>query len=684
MQIQKNFQKQIDLLIEMAGSEANYETLSEELADLEKEITAKKEEVKDAKKEMKDDKYIKDNDRIIDENIKIGLENKIQVYEHEKDKIMKNLTKASLDEEDTHQSLNNILNRITSLKKLLEALEEKLKHSQREPSLKTFYESMIEKANKDLEELALKKESVKKQYDKVKDTLAYFGNKRNDLEEKIKTLKAKLEDTLTALKTPNFYVDEVLKKKDEEIVDTLSQELEDLEQERLKIITDPVYIGHEAMKLYLENDLPASLAAIKELVTIVKAKPYMTEDKSKLKPLLEQAELKLEEFANIMDNNTYLGKDTKIIEERKSYIKEQLDEIAKKEKTIQTEIEKIDQETVKMISNRLNEVETLYNQLKEEYDEYKEIVFEEDDTASKRKKTTLQTAYNRKKEEMDAVYKVFQAYQSELEEAIIKSKKLEIDLLENMQAKKQQLLKEADELKIDKTVKSKTKDILAMEKDKATLKQLSDTVDAIKHAQKYSKNVLDIYQEIEKLLTKEASLEEQEETLDAKDFVNLEEFRIPNNEEEDNQEQLTEEKEPSSSPEIVNNSPEVTPSPEESLIKIDPAITEEQPLPIAEKILQTADENLEDTLVFPPRQSIEPEIERYKVISVEELPINSKKGENLDTLDASLDQPVKEDTMETLDTIPPLAEQPVSNEQTDESEYLSFNDILNGDGLNGD
>ncbi len=599
--MQKEFQKLVDYLLNMANSDNNYEDITEEIKELDKEISLKKNEVKQAKMTMSTTNYAKENDRIIDENIKIGLENKRLVYNHELEKTMRHLNKASTDEEDLHDSLTTVVMRLKSLRSLEEVLNEKLKNSDK--SLEPFYESMLAKENEEKTKLLQKKEQLTKQYDEVKERLSYYGNLRVDIESKLTNIKTRLEDTLTALSNPNFYVDEILKKKDEEQIDTLNKELEDLETQKLKLITDPVYIANEANNLFLEEDYPATLNCLKELVTIIKSKPYMEESLNNLKDKLSQSEETLEAFTSEIENKTYLGEDSKIVEERIDYLKNKLDELSNQEKIIQEKINKIDRQEIINIDAKMTNVHNLYDTLKDEYEEYKNIIFNLDENTSPRKKASLQSAYTRKKQEMEQVNTILNNYQKELETLILQSEKLQnielVKIKEEYQAIDQEILS------LKKQGKTKVKDILAMEKDKNTLKELSDDVEAIKHRQKFKKTADEVYNELETLLTgqKKVAVEEKEV---------LNDFRI--------------EEEP-----IV------------PLIK-EPYET------VNKTVLETADQNIDDTLVFPPRNM--PNKERLKVVSIEPLktPNEEKKVEQLETLNTN-----------------------------EEDEYISFNDILNSE-----
>ena len=246
-----------------------------------------------------------------------------------------------------------------------------------------------------------------------------------------------------------------------------------------------------------------------------------------------------------------------------------------------------------------------------------------------------------------------------------------------------------------------------------------------------------------------------EPALNQKDFVNLDEFKIEEEKEEtpvyetspidseiDNelQEEIIEKEEPKS---IVNEEPVIeeplfkeikneTFEPNVEPISLEPQVTDDiidTTFKPDEKILQAADQNLEDTKVFPPRSSVIPSEERYKVVNVEELPIKEKEiqeppapsvlSENLDseilpqnlepsvlseipvssimsespnssvlseTFEPSvIPSPVEslEEPVPVLETVPESLTSEPNAENNNNNDYISFNDILNGDGYNG-
>ena len=628
--MQKNLQDKIDLLVEMSGTNNTYDMILEELNNVLRDIDYKKSEVKKAKLAMHDDKYLRNNDRIIDENIKIGLENKRCVYEIELETVLKKLEHASLNEEDAHASLMQTTNRLKSLYSLLEALEEKIKSVHQNKELNKFYEELIEKTNKEIIEEEKKKEILAKNYQNAEEKLLYYGEDKNELEKKINKINNRLEETIVALSTPNFYVDKLLKKKDEELVDKLNKELEELENQKLKLITDPAYIGHEAMRLFNEDDITSSLSSIKELVTIDKSMPYIEVPDKEIDEILEKTIEQRDELASLIENNPYIGVDNKIIDKRIDYLKEQIDKIKEEKKIVEDKIKEIDTKEVLKVSDSLNEAISIYQKLKEQYEEYKEVIYNtNEDNVTPRRKVILQASYSRKKEELEQIEKIINKYQIDLEKLVLKSKELETKTMIFLDESIKNIEDEIDTLKKEKNNKSHTKDVLAMEKDKEQLKKLDDEVSMINHRKKFKKSVDKIYQEIEELLRKE----EKEETIKEDDYINLDDFHILDEKEEEEKE--------------VDNTTSL----------------EEFTLP-TEAI--KAEDDLEDTKVFPPRKSLV-ENNRFKVVNVEPLPEDESK-ENSE---------VKENKNEEIEE---LEIEPVfkSKDLDDTEEYISFNNLLNG------
>ena len=622
--MQNELLKKIDFLLDMAGTNTNHEIIEEDI-------------LMRLKTTMNDTKYLKENDRIIDENIKVGLESKRQVYEYELDTTNKKLSKASHEEEDNHQSLANTIKRLSSLKNLLDTLELKVGTVYNNKNLTNFYDTMIEKTRQSLDETEKKKAYLDERSSEIHEQLEQLSNKKLNLQNKINHINKRLEDTLEALSTPNFYVDKILKQKDEEKIDKLNYELETLENERLKLFKDPSYIAHQAKSLLEIDDRTSAFAEIKKLIEVIKEQPYINDSKEHLEELLERATIKRDEFANLVNNKNYFGEDIKIIDKRIDYLNSSIADLKDEEKSLLAKITKIDQERVVSIFDALAEAEKVYDSLKSEYDEYNEIIYNLDDSNSPRKKASLQAAFHHKKEEMDAVYELTVKYQKELEDWIALSKNIESTDLLNVREQINNLEKEINSLKKSNIGKSKAKDILAMEKDKNILKELSDEVDIIKFRLSHYASIDKIFEEVSVLLRSEDSsmINEEgendnadEELLQALDYIDLDDFRLENLEDSS-----------------VDSLPqEATEEPEVLIANLENS--------------EVLDEKNDEPKIFPPRSQVtEDEVKtiespRYKVVNVQPLELD-EKNQNF-----SQSEPTQDDSLN--------------------DEYIDFSELLNG------
>ena len=190
-----------------------------------------------------------------------------------------------------------------------------------------------------------------------------------------------------------------------------------------------------------------------------------------------------------------------------------------------------------------------------------------------------------------------------------------------------------------------SKDILAAEKDKEKLKRLSDDVQMITYRQGFEKKPDEIYDEIELLLGSMTSLEpDKNSSLKPDDFVDLNDYRIDltnsNGENHENKNRVEEAnpEEPimvEETPKLPDTLPVIEEEKDDSII-FEP-INEEAPVENVQKDVSESDKNKESD-------------NRFKVIRVEPLAIENQNVEKLD-----------------------------SDDQDSEDDYISFNNLLEGD-----
>ncbi len=716
--MKKEILEKIDLLVEMSGSTNSYENLHEEFLTLTQEIDNKKNQLKNLKRNIGSSKYMKANEKVIDENIKIGMENRLDDLKESLEELLASIEKESLKEDNVHGKVVSLENDLNQLAKYIDSLNLKIKTSNAREHSYQNYQQLLDNAYQEKERVEKELKKAESDYAEITKTLSSLGTKRAEIENSISNDEAKLKEIEGKLSNPSTYIDKRAQKKDEDLVDSYTLELEELEKRKLEILTDPAYIGHEAQELYLDEDVTSALEKIKELVTIVEARPYMDVSSTMLDSLLAETEQKRDEFASEIENKKYDGSDLAILQTRISYLESEVTKCENEKKRIEEYVLEIDSKDVVELVSCVAEAKEARDLLKKDIEDYNKVLEDNKDMKSPKKRASLQAALKKKQEELAMVEKVLESFEKDLETKIIESKELEEK--DDFSKRIASLEEEISTIKKEIALNSRGKDILAVEKDKEVLKNYNDMVNDILHRQKYKNTPSQVYHEIESILGGEAEVKEEktlvEEPFDMSaykiDFIP--EVEEPKDlevnedhedttpevvEQKDSEENSVLEEEPKDSiieedkadvtslddifslveepkveektqeqevltPEIDNN---ITPLEENNgneivLGKID------APVPTLEEndeIIPAMD-FFEDVKEFPPRVStLEEETpvvndNRHKVVGVEDLNIvNSEEKEN--------------------DKVEELASDDVMINDFEDTDYISFNDLLEGD-----
>lgn len=626
--------KKIDLLIEMSGAKGSYESLTDELATVTEEIEHQKEFVRDLKKAISDNSYINANEKLIDENIKIGLENRIKKLKEVLKEYKKQIDETSIEEETFHNVLASLTNELEKLHSLFESLELKMKTiGSKNQETYSFYEKMIEKTNHDIEQTQKDLEEKRKKYQQITKKLERLGEARKDTEAKLNKEEERLEEVNNSLLNSNSYIDQKKKAQDEKHIDQLMEALEVLERNRLEILTNPIYIGQEAVQLVLAKEETSALEKIKELVTIVNALPYMETPNQDLEELLEKATAKRDEFANSIEEKKYTKRDCKVRDLRIKYLQEKSSQIDMSIKYYQNLIKELDSKVVVDLSSAVETARQEKNELEKKIQEYRKVISSSRDYLIPRKSTMLQTALRQKEEELKDLKELLKGFESDLENTIIHSKNMEEKEILALEKEKESIQEEIKKLKNCMILKEDAKDILAIQQDKETLKELNEEVEELTHRKKYTVTPSEIYDEIELSFHSEISKETKKEEISPIDFVDLNDYRI--NPVTESQEEID-----------------------------DSAKEEEKEIPEPLEVETTNDMLIfteEETIpAFPPRttkESTEPKL--LKVVNIEPLDEPTTKKEEPKKVEA-------------------LPEDDFMINDFNDTDYISFNDLLEG------
>jgi len=636
--MQKDIVQKINLLIEMSDTNNNYESLKEELRILEIDIAKCKDSISDLTKSMVDTKYMQASERIIDENIKISLENKIANYEVSMKDIKSKISEISLEEEEYHQMICELETEITKSKRFLESLELKLKTiGSKDKSVYSFYEDLIDTTAKEIKTNETRLQVKQKAMESVQKRLESYAESRVSLEDKMQKDILQLEETKKSLMNSKSYIDEESRNRDEIRLKNLNESLADLEKRRLEILSDPAYIGREAIDLLVSDDRTSCLSKVRDLVSFVSTRPYMDASYDDLDELLEQAVQKRDEYANIIENKKYDGMDSAVLDQRIEFLKSRYEARLQEKAHLEEKIRVMDTELVPKIMRSITETKKTRDMLKSDIDEYKKVMDENNEYKTPKKKASLNAAFHRKCEELEQVNTIISHYESDLENVVTSSKVLEEKEMSALTIILNDIETEMKSIEKRKILDHLPKDILAVERDKSKLKSLSDDVENILLRKKYVKTARQLFDEIELSL---GSLDYEEIQDKPVEEVSLDQFRIDSVEEDE---------------EIIEE-PTESVLEENSFDSFIPPSADIEPIMNLEKVEKETQEEKES---FPPRSQVAPlenhtenAPERFKVVSVEPI----------------------EDTSES---------EPESLEEDDymvndfqDTDYISFNDLL--------
>lgn len=646
--MQKDVIEKIDLLVKMSGTTNSYEPLQEELSQLEKQIENQKNQVRNLKKSISENTYIKASDRIIDENIKIGIENKIQYYQDSLDDLLSQLKRVSQDETSIHSSIVSLEEEKKQLESFFSSLELKLKTiGNKDKSVYQFYEELIEKTKNDLEKNHSLLSDYQTKYEQACDKLDQLGNRREDVEGKLQKEQERLKEINQFLASPNSYVDQKAKQNDEKLIDQLTSQLEEMERRRLEILTDPSFIAHDAVMLMVDEKEAEALEKVRELVTIVKTKPFMEYDKADLEELLERTINERDGLATQLENKIYSNKEMMVVETRLSFLRERKKSLSEEIHSLQEKIKNIDVVSVKELMEYVRDSKACRDSLQEDILEYKKVISSHQEFKTPKKEASLRAALKKKEEEYAFVNQLVLAFEKDLEDLVITSRNLEEKTLQKLSESMEEIESEIKDIQKNQVLMNSSKDILAAEKDKEKLKKLNDDVQAIAHRQEFDKMPNEIYDEIELLLGSITPLETSKDSLlKPDDFVDLSDYRIDLS---------------SSDVSVPESSVEETTIPEPILVE------EPQELPDSVPIIE---EKNDDSIIFEP-------------IKEEEVPVIEDVEENLEVV--SEEPKEKNDNRLKVIRVEPLSldtqdvEKLDSGTENSDDEYISFNNLLEGD-----
>ena len=498
--MQNDIIAKIDALAKMSESTSNAATLKVELRELDVEIKEKKMDLKELKSSITDDKYFDASGEIVDKNIEISLTKKIRFLNKSLTDINSKIEAAKSDEEQQYRVVEDHRKVIEESKNFVEVLQTKISSDNTEEK-ETFEKLLTETLEKQKDaEKELKK--CEKAYEKIQGKLEVLSFSKEEIESKIEEETEKLIDVKANLLNRRGYVNSELKAEDEEKIANLENKIKELDDKKAEILSDPVMIAEEAKNFLIDDDKTGAIKKVKELRDIILEQPYMDVDGNKsdetLQIELENAEAKRDEFASMINSKNYESVDTTLLKDRIDFISERKAELNKEIASIREKIKKADLKDLDDLNNRINYCEVEIKNLTEKIAEYELTLADEELVPSKR--ASLKAAFDKKQEEFANVTEILNLYKEDRKNLITKSYELENETIKGIEDEIKEI--DAERKKLQKLCASsnKAKDIIAMENDKKTLKELNDVVKAIKKRKSLKTTPNELYDEIEVLI----------------------------------------------------------------------------------------------------------------------------------------------------------------------------------------
>lgn len=484
----------IDTLIEMAGASSNIDEKNAELITLKRQIRNKANEIEDLKSIISDARYFNASNELVDKNIEISLKNKIGRLTRKLKEVEEKITEISVKESTLHDEIKTLKKKLAKNEKYVGVLEEKASTS----SANEYYQNLLKEEKENVAALTALLEEKNNEHENIIKELELNNQAAREIKDKLTSEETRLNDILDNLKNPNAYIDEDLKASDEEKLKNLNKELENLEKRELEIITDAGVIGMDAKELIAGNQIEEAITKIKELVTIVKTKPYMDiNNDAILDEELEKKESLRVELSNLIDSKNYEGIDSEAIKGRIEYLNKEIvannEEIGK----LENESNQIDEFINNTLGKKITALEKEIMQNAETIKGYKEILKAKENNA--KTKVNLEQAITKKEKESQVLDNILVAYKDDLLNKINNTNELN-KKVEQKKEINNRYEKELEGLQKITLINFQTKDLIEEEKDKEELKKLNEEVKQIKNRKKYEKTPNEIYDQIEMLL----------------------------------------------------------------------------------------------------------------------------------------------------------------------------------------
>ncbi len=467
----------IDTLIDMATLSKSKEEINAELIEVNSLIESKKKEIEAKKQDIAEEDYVNTSLELVDKNIEVSLEQKVAKLNRQ----LKELENKNIELKENEDSLNK---EIRALEENSEDNQEYLKLLGDRVSTSKDLTSLIKSEEDHAKHQATILKNKKKEYEQVLKELELNFQAKEELEAKLEEYTKRLSDIKSNLKNPNTYINKEQKEKDEQSLEELNQSLEELEKRKLILLCDASIIGMDAKELVLKKNYKEAQAKIKELLTIVKAKPFMDiKDNKTLETTLEKKENERRELVTLMANKNYELSLNTSFQIRLDYLQEEITALDYQINDKETTLKQIDDYLNNRLASDIRTCEEDIEVLEDFVANLKQL-----DTKDSETLKTLE----KKEQELTTLKTILANYKDDLKDVLKKYQNIK-ELIEQLTIKKDNYLTEMNNLKDYQNTDVKVIDIIKRKEDEDRLKAINEDIQNIKARLAYGDSPDDIF-----------------------------------------------------------------------------------------------------------------------------------------------------------------------------------------------
>lgn len=515
----------LDLLVKMSNTDSNAETLTAELEDLTAELEQKQNELDELKFSITDDKYFDASGEIVDRNIEISTSKKIKNIEHEIIEQRSLLAELEEQSQKLDEEIAELNAKITNFRAYLDVVELRKNTSQDSQTVEMYTQIGTEET----EYLSGLEADLTIKIGKLDSLNAdIFSTKENiELnEQRVSSEKANLEEIRNNLATKSVYINNALKEKDEQEVNSLTDQIAIIQEKITTIKNNPAYLVNKIKDMIANNDTLAIDSELNHLIVEIEKIPYMNVNgDTQLEEFLEEVTKKRDDFKTYIENKRYDGIDTPIIEERINHLEESKIYNSKKIDKLKIQLTDIDTTLIPKVNNKIAQAEEVRQTIMKEIANYESS----ESNPKGHKKASVQASLNRKNSELKITNEIINAYLKEQRILIERANNIETVEIEELTNQIHDYETEINDLNKLLILKNKSKDVIEIEKDQEELQKLTTDIDLIKYRGEFKTTPRKIIADIRKMLNLDYTyhtntLEETDENTDYQNMLETPEF----------------------------------------------------------------------------------------------------------------------------------------------------------------